>query len=70
MTNKSIPIKVDCPCGSNLITAKLITDRIDLSSLGILTILVDHINVTCPECYEHLEECDDDFSRTVGNLGL
>jgi hypothetical protein len=70
VTNKSIPIRIDCPCGSNLFSGKVVTDHRDLSSLGVLTLLMDNVNITCPDCAEYLDGAEDDFSRTVNDLGL
>ncbi len=70
MTAKSIPINLDCVCGSNLFSGKIVTDQRDLSSLGILTLLMDNVNINCPDCGVFLDGAEDDFSRTVGNLGL
>lgn len=70
MTKDSIPITFDCECGSNLLSGQIIADNLDTTTLGVLTLLVDNINIQCPVCDELVDECEDDFSRTVGSLAV
>ena len=64
MVKKSIPFRFDCPCGNNMVLAKIMTDG-NVSDLGFMSLLTANVNMSCPKCGAHLNEASDDFTRTV-----